>query len=188
MDYQAAAQQVERRREEESSPGARCLHDIAEKTHPETQQTSNAYICKLEEVNELHRPLWDPSQLMKSYRSSVHICDAAQKCRVSFPGSLIRAAQEWDVCILHLGVVTRPKRSTCTDGIRHYCHVLAQYILPMAKVFLATRKESVPPSKLASLYIASIGWMQSFTYIHTLCKGQMLQAQTIALHLLGAAG
>ena len=40
--------------------------------------------------------------------------------------------------------------------------------------------------------IASIGWMQSFTYthtyIHTLCKGQMLQAQTIALHLLGAAG
>ena len=128
---------------------------------------------------------------MKSYRSSVHICDicdAAQKCRVSSPGSLIRDAQEWDVCILHLGVVTRPKRSTCTDGIRHYCHVLAQYILPMAKVFLATRKESVPPSKLASLYIASIGWMQSFTYIHTLCKGQMLQAQTIALHLLGAAG
>ena len=39
-----------------------------------------------------HRPLWAPSQLMKSYRSSVQICDAAQKCRVSFPGSLIRAA------------------------------------------------------------------------------------------------
>ena len=40
----------------------------------------------------LHSPRWAPSQLMKGYRSSVQICDAAQKCRVSFPGSLIRAA------------------------------------------------------------------------------------------------
>ena len=31
--------------------------------------------------------------------------------------------------ILHLGFVTRPKRSTYTDGPRHYCHVLAQYCL-----------------------------------------------------------
>ena len=31
--------------------------------------------------------------------------------------------------ILQLGFVTRPKRSTYTDGPRHYCHVLAQYCL-----------------------------------------------------------
>ena len=36
LDYQAAAQQVQRRQEEESSPGARCPHGIAEKTHLET--------------------------------------------------------------------------------------------------------------------------------------------------------
>ena len=88
---------------------------------------------------------------MKSYRSSVHICDAAQLCRVHIvPGQSDQSCLGVG-CILHLGFVTRPKRSTCTDGIRHYCHVLAQYILPMAKVFLATRKESVPPSKLAPL-------------------------------------
>ena len=52
LDYQAAAQQVERRREEESSPGARCLHDIAEKTHPETYMIDLQCLCKLEEVND----------------------------------------------------------------------------------------------------------------------------------------
>ncbi len=36
LDYPAAAQRLQRRQEEESSPGARCLIGVAEKTHPET--------------------------------------------------------------------------------------------------------------------------------------------------------
>ena len=55
LDYQAAAHQVERRREEESSPGARCLHDIAEKTHRRLNRPPMP--MQFGEVNELHRPV-----------------------------------------------------------------------------------------------------------------------------------